>query len=603
MRKLRMRTTFILCLSMILFLITPTLFLIHYVIEKSMEQSTEAVKAATEMTGQRVEEQISSQLMLLNRMTVSLYDKTLLSIIKDSEYNYEKYREIERRGLLEHYLYNLASMSDYITGIYIISESNNLYYTSGYAITPEHQELQKQLWEEYGMTESDRQYVSPHVPWLAWGGGNERVLSLCSQLKDLRGNLLALAVIDISTEKFSELLSGPYGTVASDTFIFEKDGELIASMREADAAYTERELWELAGADEAAPQMKLGEEEAYITVVELPDVGWKVVNVLLEKTLREHMLPLIRLRRTAFVLALIMSVLLLCFIIRRMYRPLKKLTAAMAEIEGGRLPACVEWKGRDEYGYLVQAYNHMIEKLNELIEQKYEMEVKKIDAELNDLKGRINPHFIINTMQIISSAAVLNNDLEVEGLIGKFCGILRYSLYETEHLVPLYKEVDQVRKYASLREMGLGWKVRIVYDIPEELTDCTVMKMLLQPIVENCYFHAFGGREGEQIVIAARKEDAVLKLEISDNGAGITDEALCRLNERLLSPLEKTKQKREDTDGFGGIALDNISGRLRLLFGEKGSMSIRSRAGEGTRVTISLPYEVKNEKIQSTHCR
>lgn len=603
MRKLRMKTTFILCLSMIFFLITPTLFFIHYVIERSMKQSTEAVKAATEMTGQRVEEQISGQLMLLNRMTVSLYDKTMMSIISDSEYNYEKYQEIERREMLEHYLYNLAGMSDYITGIYIISESNNLYYTSGRAIAPDHQEIQKELWMEYGMTGPDRQYVSPHAPWLAWGPGREPVLSLCSRLKDLEGNPLALAVIDISTEKFGELLSGSGGAVPSDTFILEKNGELIAASRKTNADYTERELWSLIGEEMAVPRMKIGEEEAYLTVVELPDVCWKVVNVLFEETLREHLMPLIRLRRIAFALAFLLSVLLICFIIRRIYHPMKKLTTAMAEAEEGRLPACVEWKGRDEYGYLIQSYNHMIRKLDELIEQKYTMELKKVDAELNDLKGRINPHFIINTMQIISSAAVLNNDLEVESLIGKFCGILRYTLYETEHLVPLYKEVDQVRKYAALREMGLGWKVRIVYDIPEELLTCTVMKMMLQPLVENCYFHAFSGREGETIVLSAGVRNGLLELEISDNGAGMEEEALLRLNEKLADPLKKADLKKKNKDSFGGIALDNISERLSLLFGAEGKLSVKSRPGKGTMVVITMPYEVKDEEIQSAHCR
>lgn len=145
----------------------------------------------------------------------------------------------------------------------------------------------------------------------------------------------------------------------------------------------------------------------------------------------------------------------------------------------------------------------MLRELNAQIEQKYIIEIKRKDAEFNYLKERINPHFILNTMQIISSTAVINEDYEVEQIVDKFCDILRYSLYNNDWKVPLENEVSHVKKYFELKKKSLGWETELVLSIDDNALGCFVTKLVLQPLAENCFYHGLRGNAGEHIIISA----------------------------------------------------------------------------------------------------
>lgn len=589
MAKLQMKTTFLLCAAMALFFMLPAIYIISYTVDRSIAQATASVKTEAEALALNIEERISSQLTLMNRMTQSLYGN-MLDIIQDPEYAYQEYEDVKRRALLEDYLYSLAGMSDYITGIYIITATNNLYYSSSYAIAPDHQQTQSRLLEEYSSGSDDHWYVTPHTPWLAYRGSDETVISICRQLSDLQGELLGVAIVDISTEQYDAILAGAGGTVSFDTFLLGQDDEVIAC-RQNGPSYSAAELLSVAGHGEEA--VTLGGRSAFVNVTELPEAGWRLVSVVFEDSLRQAAAPLIRLRTLSIAAIGLAGALLLLLVFIRIYRPLKKLVSAMTRAEGGDLSACVAWNTRDEYGYLIRSYNRMLHTINELIDQKYAAELKQLDAEFNDLKGRINPHFILNTMQVISSSAVLNDDLETEELIQLFCGMLRYTLYEPQRIVPLRKEMEHVDRYLQLRRRGLGWKVDVHWDVSPELQDHPVMKLTLQPLVENCFQHAFCGRAGEEIRIQAWRQNDALHIEVADNGRGIGPVRLEELRDRL-------KGGRGGDAGLPasrGIALHNIASRLEILYGEKGRLRIESEEGSGTRVTVEMPDGANHENL------
>ena len=589
MAKLRMKTTFLLCAAMTLFFMLPAIYIIGYTVDRSIAQATESVKTEAEALALNIEERISNQLTLVNRMTQSLYGN-MLDIIQDPEYAYQEYEDIKRRALLEDYLYSLAGMSDYITGIYIITANNNLYYSSSYAIAPDHEQIQRRLLLEYGSGSNGHWYVTPHTPWLSYRGGEETVISICRQLSDLRGELLGVAIVDISTEQYDAILASAGGTVSFDAFLFGQDDEVIAC-RQNTPSYSAAELLNVAGQN--AEAVTLGEQQAFVNVTELPEAGWRLVSVVFESTLQQTVAPLSRLRIISIASIGLAGALLLLLAFARIYRPLKKLVSAMTQAEHGDLNACVEWPAQDEYGYLIQSYNRMLRTINELIDQKYAAELRQLDAEFNDLKGRINPHFILNTMQVISSSAVLNEDRETEELIQLFCGMLRYTLYEPQRIVPLRKETEHVDRYLQLRRRGLGWKVDVRWDVPPGLQERPVMKLTLQPLVENCFQHAFCGRAGEEIRIRARLQSGTLRIEVADNGRGICPARL----EEIRAGL---KGGRGDAAGLPvsrGIALHNIASRLAILYGEKGRLLIESEEGSGTLVTVELPDGANNEDL------
>ena len=255
----------------------------------------------------------------------------------------------------------------------------------------------------------------------------------------------------------------------------------------------------------------------------------------------------------------------------------------------GNMEAYIADGRRDEFGYLIQEYNRMLKQINELIYGQYVLELKNKEIKYKELKGRINPHFILNTMQLISSVAILNNDTETEELIRDFSGMLRYTLYEKDRQVPLSREIQHTMQFVRLREKNRDYGVAVQVEIPEECLDIPVMKLMLQPIVENCYFHGFTDKtKAYHILIKGERQERTLFLSVEDNGCGISQEKLAQIKDRLSSVCHNAEYMKKETDS---IALDNIMGRLWTIYGEDADMGIESNPGSGTRVILRLPIQ------------
>lgn len=569
--KLKMPTTCILCFALIVLLVVPAILAVDYTVSRCVEQTETAVRNSTLAMGQLVGEQLSAQVELLTRMTQGLYSKQIQTILRAPSYTFSEYSEVEQRQYLENYLYNLSGMSDFISGIYVVSADNNLYYSSSRAISPDHEEQQQLLLDTY-MADAGDWYTPPHTPWLAYRSEGESVVTIGRSLRYLDRTPLGIAYIDIRTEKFAELFSALDMPVKFDAYLLGADDEIIAASSgsaEADAAFLLP--------DDA-------EEDVHYFVFPLPELEWRIVGIVSEGTVLAAVQPLLRLRAAMIVTSVVLAVLMLSFIFFRIFRPLRSLVNAFSASATGRLALCGESSARDEFGYLVRSYNAMARYTNDLIQEKYELELKKRNAELDDLRRRIDPHFILNTMQVISASAVINNDTDTESLVQTFCTMLRYSLYEPRSIVTLADEIAQAEKYCLLRDRALGHKVCLKLDIPQELLARPVIKMLLQPIVENCYFHGFSGAEGEELRIAASCADGLFRLTVADNGRGMNGERLAQV-QYTLAHHETGAAARH------GMALTNVCDRLQLVYGAEAGLSIRSAPGAGTEVTVIIPTE------------
>jgi two-component system LytT family sensor kinase len=193
-----------------------------------------------------------------------------------------------------------------------------------------------------------------------------------------------------------------------------------------------------------------------------------------------------------------------------------------------------------------------------------------MEARLQALTSQINPHFLFNTLNSVSSLIRLNPE-EARVMILKLSRILRRLLRKHEHLSPLRDELDFIDDYLSIEQIRYGGKLRFEKHIEAGTLDMLVPSMLLQPLVENCIKHGLSGKvEGGMIVLRAQRQRSMLHLTVEDDGAGISPERLSN----LVS---------------SGIGVNNVSERLKVLFGEEGRLRIESIEGQGTRVEIQVP--------------
>lgn len=578
--KLKMPTTLILCLALIVLLIVPTILAVDYTIHRSVVQTETAARDTMLVIEQLVGEQLSAQVRLLSRMTQGLYSKRIQAILRAPAYTYTDYSEVEERKYLENYLYDLSGMSDYVAGIYVISADNNLYYSSPRAIAPDHEPHQQLLLDEYLANTASDWYAPPHTPWLAYRSEGEQVVTIGRSLCYLDKTPLGIAYIDIPTKKFANLFAALDMPVKFDVYLLGANDEIIASsLPESETNDATYKVTAETGNDNDSRRF----------VFALPELGWRIVGVIPEGTLEAEVHSLLQLRVVMIVMFVVLSALMLFFILFRIYRPLRSLVRATSASANGTLVPCSENAARDEFGYLVRSYNTMVRYINDLIQQKYELELKRRSAELDDLKRRIDPHFLLNTMQVISASAVINNDSDTENLIQTFCTMLRYSLYEPRNIVPLSEEIAQAEKYCLLRDRAQGRRVTIFYDIPDELYDQPVIKMLLQPIVENCYFHGFTDAQNEKLWISAACCGGEFWLSVRDNGRGMSPERLAQVQSILL-------HHEKDVTVHHGIALTNVYDRLQLVYGPQSTLTVRSAPGEGTEIVVIIPTENEHGK-------
>jgi two-component system LytT family sensor kinase len=194
-----------------------------------------------------------------------------------------------------------------------------------------------------------------------------------------------------------------------------------------------------------------------------------------------------------------------------------------------------------------------------------------LKARMDALTSQINPHFLFNTLNTVSSLIRFDPDM-ARGVVLKLSNILRRLLRKHETFVPLREELDFIDDYLDIEVIRFGRdKLQIFKEIDEETLDAFVPSMLLQPIVENAIKHGLAPRlAGGQIHIRTRRRDGRLAIEIDDNGMGMTPD-------RLLEVYG------------GGIGISNVHERLRLLYGDQFEMDIRSQEGEGTQIRIEIP--------------
>lgn len=221
-----------------------------------------------------------------------------------------------------------------------------------------------------------------------------------------------------------------------------------------------------------------------------------------------------------------------------------------------------------------------IERLNRITVEK---EKERAFTQLRALQAQINPHFLYNTLEDIRSIALEYGVISIGEMTKALAKTFRYSISK-ENIVTVREEIDHIKSYAQIQNFRYGDRLSILYYIDETVMDCRMIKFILQPIIENAVSHGVEPKKGSGVVtvIGALKEGEIV-FRIIDNGIGMAPEQLDKINADLAD-------KRETSHGIG---LSNVDMRLKLYYGEPYGIRVESRQGEGTQVTVRLPYRTE----------
>jgi two-component system sensor histidine kinase YesM len=305
----------------------------------------------------------------------------------------------------------------------------------------------------------------------------------------------------------------------------------------------------------------------------------------------EKVLADLRATRNVIVVESLLALALLGFVIsfitEMMLRKMKLIVASMRKVQDGALDTRVTISGSDEVGELAYHFNMMLHRIEELISVVVKKQEAVKNAEIRALFTQINSHFIINVLENIRMMAELDGSFQIADSIVSLGKLMRYGLSWTKEYVRLEEEIAYIRSYIDLVNMRYEHAVRLEVKIPEQHRCREILKLSLQPVIENAVYHGLEptGRGG-LLRIEGFVEGRFFVIAVTDDGVGMAPECLERTRRNMRSelPLE-TQEKRGH-----GIGLRNVYERIRLFYGPEYGLEVESVQGEYTRVRILLPY-------------
>ena len=273
---------------------------------------------------------------------------------------------------------------------------------------------------------------------------------------------------------------------------------------------------------------------------------------------------------------------------RSIYTPIKKLHDVTTTITKNDLQALMTSDNVDEITELGMSFNIMIGKIKELLDSKMKEQENLKKAELRALQAQINPHFLYNTLDTIIWMAESKKTEQVIEIVGALSKFFRISLSKGMDWVTIGEEVERIRSYLTIQKMRYRDILDFNISVDEDVTENTILKLILQPLVENALYHGIKNkRQGGTISIRARrKNDDEILIEVEDDGIGFTPEKLAQLRAELEDDTGDLKLE-------SGFAIGNVNKRIHLYYGMPYGLSIESEYTSGTRVTLVIPAKLE----------
>lgn len=276
----------------------------------------------------------------------------------------------------------------------------------------------------------------------------------------------------------------------------------------------------------------------------------------------------------------LLSLLLILLFTHSITRRTGALAEKMERLLGGEAEIGPAESGADEIAQIDRHFTSLAARLQEMIRQKYVLELEKTKARLDSLQAQINPHFLYNALSTISWLTLDHSRESVRRSVELLARFYRINLSRGKEIITLGQEMEGVEAYLELQQLRYAGRIQVHCQVPAELEEAAVLKLTLQPLVENCIQHGMAGeKEKLAVVISAAVKGDRLCLTVEDDGLGIN-------NVRLQALLQSVVPEGEGN----GIGCRNIDQRIKLHFGSEFGLSLWSEEGKGTRAQVEIPF-------------
>lgn len=548
-------------------------------------------------------EYIKSKINLSNQLTSSI-DENVLVLQKQSASLFLINKEInymlsagpadtsdtyfDYKELLDRYFLALIQMNDKLNGISLIDKNGEVKYAiniqgrNSVSVS----EKDEPWFKETLALNGAPHFIDPHTNDFIFYLNNEPkpvVISVAQSINDYSSvGPIGVLVVDQNTQQFFEEVTKLSLQNGEQVAIVSRTGKLIYSNAKLERQESDLVLSTAKTASEPV-KIAIGGRQMLLIASSPSQYGFKVVSLLPVSELKKKsgflknvtIVALIAITGIVLAISIVVSFIILT--------PIRRMMPSFKKLERGDFTARVPVKGNHELSRISMAFNAMVQNIERLIREKYEVNLLRKQAEFSALQSQINPHFLYNTLFAAQSVIDERNYGKASAMVQNLSEIFRYSLNQGAANVTLREELEHIRKYLHVHEIRTG-KFTVHYDVPEALLGWRLPRLTLQPFVENAMEHGFAELAGGgEIHISAKAAEETGIVYVYDNGRGMSEEILRRLQLRLEQPFEPGMQEEEH------IGIANVHARIQLQFGEEYGVKISSKAGVHTTIKITAP--------------
>jgi two-component system sensor histidine kinase YesM len=513
---------------------------------------------------------------------IVLYDEDVQSLLKNiNEYNYN-YTLIDKNNLINKLLDGINKQTNDIKCFYIYDNNGYKFYSKSELIDLALYDIKKASWYREVTDKNGGLIIKINgagdlkrtFPYLAGDSAEAGFLSLIRVINDInKQQMIGISVINVEYSNVDNYLADIKKKYGLDICIWDDKGTKLTGFK----GYT---------VSDADLDRAIREDGLQVTGQKGGKGLLKAVKSSKDNLFFGCITPLEddfnspKVLDTIIIIANIGFICLGALIISNLItRPINKILKGMREVGNHNFKKIGGTYGKDEIGRLKDGYNMMVSEIQELIANMVKEQELKRKYELGILLEQVKPHFLYNTFDSISSLALKKGEKEIFMLLSALGDYYKKSLSRGSEIIPLRDEIQIVRSYAYIQSYRYKDIFEMEYEIEEDILDYPVLKLILQPIVENAIYHGIRPKgEKGRILLRACKRDRYLELSVQDNGVGMSPKAAKELF-HTAGPEKKS---------FG---IKSTAERLSLYYREKDLLSINTGLEEGICVTIKIPLD------------
>lgn len=477
----------------------------------------------------------------------------------------------------------LDSRSD-IRNVGIISKNGRMLINDGSKSVNQDLDLNTQEWYATALEKPNGPILtSSHVQHII-SGERPWVITLSHGIRDRSGSGEKEGVffIDLNYSAISELCDQSTVGTKGYAFILDAKGNIVYHPQQ-QQLYNELQTENISlimDTDEDTVLTGTGNDGKLYSISRSEKTGWTVVDC----TNVKELLSKSRQAQSVYVLTAIILVIVALLFSRFMARsitlPIQKLRDSMKKVQEGDFSVSdVVVDSKNEIGSLTKSFDVMTHRIHELMEQNVHEQEEKRKSELKALQSQINPHFLYNTLDSIIWMAEGKKNEEVVLMTASLARLLRQSISNEDEVVPIANEVEYARGYLTIQKMRYKDKLEFQIEVDSSILYIPLIKLVLQPIIENAIYHGLKYKESKGLLIVKGfMKDGNAVLQVIDDGVGMDEETLAHIYD-----------KHKVNYHSNGVGVYNVQKRLKLYYGEDYGITYTSELGKGTTATITIP--------------